>query len=79
MMVATTSRKDGVTIYSANRSATGAGLFIIAIVFFGLTLPQLLEGSAIPMRELIGLESFWLIGIALTVIPLGAKLEVGED
>jgi len=74
-----TAGKDGVIIYSANLSATGAGLFVIAIVFFGLTLPPLLTGSDIPMRQLVALAGFWSIGIALTGIPLGAKLEIGED
>jgi hypothetical protein len=72
-------RKDGVTIYAANLSVAGGGLIVIAIIFFGLTLPVWLDGSAMPVHELLGLGGFWVLGIALTVIPLGAKLEVGED
>ncbi len=57
----------------------GGGLVVLAIVFFGLTLSLIVEGSPVPATKLFGLSSFWVIGILLTVLPLGAKLEVGQD
>jgi len=52
---------------------------VLAILFFGLTLPLIIESSQIPTSKLFGLISFWILGLLLTFVPLGAKLEVGKD
>jgi hypothetical protein len=57
----------------------GRGLVIFPLLFFGLTLPLIIEGAPVPLEQLLGLATFWLLCIALTVVPLGARLEVGED
>lgn len=57
----------------------GGGLVALAIVFFGLTLPLIVEGVPIPTPKMLALISFWTLGILLTFVPLGAKLEVGAD
>jgi hypothetical protein len=68
-----------VTFYKARKSVMGGGLVVLAIVFFGLTLPLIVEGAMIPTTKLLGLISFWVLGLLLTFVPLGAKLEVGKD
>jgi hypothetical protein len=66
-------------IYRPRKSIMGGGLAEMTIVFFGLTLPLVLEGAPVPTGKLVGLGIFWAMGILLTVMPLGARLEVGED
>ncbi len=56
----------------------GGGLVVLVLVFFGLTLPLIFEGRPVETIKLLGLSSFWFIGIILTVVPLGARLEIGE-
>lgn len=56
----------------------GGGLVVLAIVFFGLTLPLIVEGAPVGAGKLLGLIGFWVMGIILTLIPLAFKLEVGE-
>lgn len=68
-----------VTIYKPKLSVAGGGLVILAIVFFGLTLPLIIEGAPIPTQKLLALVGYWLFGIALIVYPLGFKLEVASD
>ena len=70
---------ENIKIYRARKSVMGGGLVVLAILFFGLTLPLIIEGSAVEERKLLGLGIFWIVGILLTVVPLGANLEVGED
>lgn len=70
---------EDVTVYKPRLSVIGGGLVALAILFFGLTLPLIIEGASVPMGQLLGLAGFWLIGIAVTVVPLGFKLEVGDD
>lgn len=65
--------------YKARKSVMGGGLVVLAIVFFGLTLPLIIEGTQVSTSKLLGLLSFWVLGLLLTFIPLGAKLEVGKD
>ena len=57
----------------------GGGLVVLAIVFFGLTLPVLVEGAPITLQKLVGLAGFWTFGIILTAIPFMFKLEVGAN
>lgn len=68
-----------ITIYKPKLSVAGGGLVILAIVFFGLTLPLIIEGAPIPTQKLLALGGYWLFGIALTAYPLGFKLEVAGD
>jgi RHS repeat-associated protein len=72
-------RKGNATIYKPKLSAMGGGLFVLAILFFGLTLPLIIEGAPVPIERLLGLAMFWVIGIALTIVPVSFKLEVGDD
>ena len=52
---------------------------VLVIVLFGLTLPLIVAGLPVPPQKSIALSVFWLMGIALTLLPLGGKLEIGED
>jgi hypothetical protein len=72
-------KKGNITIYKAKFSVIGGGLVVLPLLSFGLTLPLIVEGAPVPLGQLLGLATFWLLGIALTVVPLGARLEVGED
>lgn len=71
--------KTNMTIYKARKSTMGGGLVVLIIVFFGLSLPLIIEAGSVEIPKLVGLGSFWVLGILLTVVPLGARLEVGED
>ncbi len=68
-----------IKIYKSKKSMTGGGLVVLAIVFFGLTLPLIVAGLPVPSEKIFGLSVFWLLGIALTILPLGFKLEVSDD
>lgn len=68
-----------ITIYKPKLSVAGGGLVILAVIFFGLTLPIIIEGAPIPNQKLLALIGYWLFGIAITVYPLGFKLEVADD
>jgi hypothetical protein len=57
----------------------GGGLIVLGIVFFGLTLPLIIEGAPVEATKLLALGGFWLVGIVLTLYPLGFELEVGSD
>jgi hypothetical protein len=48
----------------------GAGLVVIVLVFCGLTLPLIIQGTPVSTGRLLGLISFWEIGIVLTIAPL---------
>ncbi len=71
--------ENNVTIYKAKRSIMGGGLVVLAIVFFGLTFPLLVAGLPVATQKLFALAGFWLVGIALTLLPLGFRLEIGEN
>jgi hypothetical protein len=66
------------TIYKARKSVMGGGLIILAIVFFGITLPLLIQRTSVTSGQIEGLIGFWLLGLILTIIPLGFKIEVQE-
>ena len=57
----------------------GGGLVMLIIVFFGLTLPLIIESAPVEKTKLLGLAGLWLISIAATVYPLGFRMEVGND
>jgi len=71
--------KKNATIYRPKLAVAGGGLVALAIVFFGLTLPLIVEGTPVETTKLLGLVGFWLIGIVVTIYPLCFKLEVGSD
>ena len=71
--------ENNLTIYKAKKSVMLGGLFLLALVFLGFTLPLLIAGNPIETGKLWGLIGFWIIGVILTVLPLGAKLEVGSN
>lgn len=56
-----------------------SGLVLLFIIFFGLTLPLLVDGEPIDQKKLFGLISFWLIGIIVTLAPFGFRLEIGDN
>ena len=66
------------TIYKFNKSFLWGVLFLFCIVFFGLTLPRLIEGT-LETRHLQGLAGFYLLILAIGITPFFAKLEVGKD
>ena len=72
-----------IRVYKPNRFYNLVnGLTLLALFFFGLTLPVLIEltgGVPVETRKLIGLGGFWFIGIILTLAPFGFKMEVGND
>jgi hypothetical protein len=70
---------EEVTVYRPPVSVMGGGLIVLAIVFFGLTLPLIIEGVPVEAKRLLGLAGLWLIGIAATIYPLGFQLEIGRD
>jgi hypothetical protein len=66
------------SVYKPNKYVMGGGLVVLAIVFFGLTLPLIVAGTPVETGQLVGLGGFWLFGIILTVAPLGFRLEIEE-
>ena len=66
------------TIYKAKLSFL-LGNLIVLIFPLLLTLVVYLEGEAAQQNEWIGIGIFWIIGALITFIPLGSRLEVGED
>ncbi|MBI2120797.1 MAG: hypothetical protein HYT94_04205 [Parcubacteria group bacterium] len=71
--------KNETVVYKPTKKILKDGLFLVAMIFFGLTLPLIIKGETVGTQKLMGLAGFWLFGIILTVVPLGARLEVGED
>ncbi|MEK7113598.1 MAG: hypothetical protein AAB873_02095 [Patescibacteria group bacterium] len=71
--------KNDVTIYKPRKSVMGGGLVMLLVLFFGLTLPAIIEGSPLPKNELFGLLGFWFIGLVVTFLPLAFKIEIGVD
>ena len=71
--------QNEITIYKAKKANASAGIFILILIFFGLTLPTILSGDLLARREIIGQAGFWILGIILTLIPLGGRFEVGKD
>jgi hypothetical protein len=67
------------TSYKSKKTTMRAGLVVIVLLFFGLTLPLIIQGTTVPMGQLIGLGGFWFLGIMLTVLPLGLRLDVGAE
>ena len=55
------------------------GLVLLAFIFFLLTLPVLVAGVPIESGKLLGLGGFWLMGIILSLAPLGFRLEVEDN
>jgi hypothetical protein len=48
-----------VTVYKPPLSVMGGGLIVLGIVFFGLTLPLIIEGAPIEAKRLMGLAGLW--------------------
>lgn len=69
---------DDVTIYRPKKSFLWAVFAIFLIVFFGLTLPRLLEGS-LETRHIQALGGFYLMTLIFGLAPFLSKLEVGKD
>jgi hypothetical protein len=55
------------------------GVVILAIIFFGLTLPLVVDGEPADKSRLVGLLGFWIIGLVVTAAPFCFKLEIGSD
>jgi hypothetical protein len=70
---------NDVTVYKVNKSTMWGGLFILVIIFFGLTLPLLIGGSPISTEKLVGLIGFSIMGILLIVVPLCFRMEIDKD
>lgn len=67
-----------IKIYSFNKSNVLAGVFILALLFFGITLPSIISGEH--YSQIIGKQGpLWLLGIIITILPLGSRFEVGKD
>ena len=70
--------ENQIKIYSFNKSNMLAGIFILTILFLGLTLPAIISGEK--YSQIIDQQGFfWLIGIIITILPLGSRFEVGKD
>ena len=65
-------------MYRADRSNMLAGVFVLALLFFGLTLPPIISGEQMSQGKLLGLVIFWFLGLFLTLAPLAGKFEVGK-
>lgn len=66
-------------VYKPRKSLMASGLAMLVLIFFGLTLPLLVDRVPAEKGKIIGLTVFWLIGIGLTLLPFAFKLEVGND
>jgi hypothetical protein len=64
---------EEIAIYKPPLSVMGGGLIVLGIVFFGLTLPLIIEGAPVAATKLLALGGFWLLGIVLT-LPLSLRL-----
>ncbi|ANV99353.1 hypothetical protein [Bradyrhizobium icense] len=71
---ATLRKRNGVTIYKANKLVGLPALLIPAL----LVIPVL--NAEVPLENrLIGLGIFLVITVAIVVVPFGARLEVGDN
>jgi hypothetical protein len=66
-------------VYRAKLASMLGGLTVMVIIFFGLTLPEVGAGIPLVQEQLNGLIGFWIIGIVITITPLGFKVEVEGD
>jgi len=71
--------ENEVTMYRADKSNMLAGVLVLILLFFGLTLPPVISGEQMSQGKLLGLAIFWFLGLFLTLAPLASKLEVGKD
>ena len=71
--------ENEVTIYKFRKSNMLAGASVIALLFFGLTLPAIISSEQMSQSKLLGLTGFWFFGLFLTLAPLAGKFEVGKD
>jgi hypothetical protein len=70
--------EDKIAVYGIKKSNMFGGLFVLALLFFGVTLPSIISGDSI--SQLIEQQGpLWLLGIVLTLVPLGGRFEVGND
>lgn len=69
---------DSVAIYKAKKSMLWAVFGVFLLVFLGLTLPRLIEGT-LETRHMQGLAVFYLVIFVLGITPFFAKLVVGKD
>jgi len=67
-----------ITVYRTRKSVLWVGFIILALILL-LALSTLTQGTPIRTGQWVGLGGFVLMGIALTVLPLGFRLEIGED
>lgn len=65
-------------IYKAKISFILGNSFVLIFPLL-LTLVILAEGAAAQQNEWVGVGIFWILGLLVTFVPLGSKLEVGED
>jgi hypothetical protein len=70
---------EEITIYKVNKAMMGGGLVALVIVFLGLTIPIIVQGTPVPAGQLYGLAGFWVIGIVLTIVPLCFRMEIDND
>ena len=54
------------------------GIVVLAIVLI-LTLFDWFGNAPLDSTQIIGLGTFWLIGILITIVPFGFRLEIGGD
>lgn len=67
------------TTYRGNRSNALAGVGILVLLFFAITLPSYISGDLFTQRQVVGQGIFWFLGIALVLVPLTSKFVVGKD
>ena len=69
---------ENVKVYRPKKTYLWAVFGVFLIVFFGLTLPRLLDGS-LEIRHIQALGGFYLIILIFTLAFFLSKLEVGKD
>lgn len=67
-----------VKIYKPKKQFLWAVLVIFLIVFFGLTLPRLIDGT-LDSQRIQGLALFYLLILILFLAPFLSRLEIGKD
>lgn len=70
--------ENKVTVYKAKKSFLWGVLFLFLLVFLGLTLPRLIEGT-FESHHIKGLLGFYAIISILALVPFVSKLKVWED
>ncbi len=67
------------TIYKSKKSLIFGGLILVIFVLLAFVFPLAIQDGPVSKNELFGVTLFLIVGIVLAIVPLGGKLEVGND